>query len=327
MAPEVLLGEKIDEKLDVYAFALVFWEILTRKDLFGEYDDKEIFTEDIARKGIRPLLTEIHSVLKEIIVRCWDRNPDFRPSFEQVLPMLEKALIQIYLPSTLCPLAPIFWEKNFKQLARVHIDVFVPSLIKTLKPVTKKSQTIKEESCLKALLEEEDGDEKVVSIERFGALLTWFGRMKIDKFTILDRVLEVMSSPWFFGMESSQQVERRIAVLQTKPRGTFLVRLNTGERTPIDKAPFTITRVGDDGNVVHTRVYTNKKGGLTIKPNEGETITSKGTSIRDFVALIQTKNATLLTVPCPGWPFEHIFAATPIPRSAYDEAGDEDLDA
>jgi hypothetical protein len=24
MAPEVLLGEKIDEKLDVYAFALVF---------------------------------------------------------------------------------------------------------------------------------------------------------------------------------------------------------------------------------------------------------------------------------------------------------------
>jgi serine/threonine protein kinase len=327
MAPEVLLGEKIDEKLDVYAFALVFWEILTRKDLFAEYDDKEIFTEDIARKGIRPLLTEIHSVLKEIIVRCWDRNPDFRPSFEQVLPMLEKALIQIYLPSTLCPLAPIFWEKNFKQLARVHIDVFVPSLIKTLKPVTKKSQTIKEESCLKALLEEEDGDEKVVSIERFGALLTWFGRMKIDKFTILDRVLEVMSSPWFFGMESSQQVERRIAVLQTKPRGTFLVRLNTGERTPIDKAPFTITRVGDDGKVVHTRVYTNKKGGLTIKPNEGETITSKGTSIRDFVALIQTKNATLLTVPCPGWPFEHIFAATPIPRSAYDEAGDEDLDA
>jgi len=326
MAPEVLLGEKIDEKLDVYAFALVFWEILTRKDLFAEYDDKEIFTQDIAIKGIRPALDDIHPVLKEIIVKCWDRNPDLRPSFEQVLPMLEKALIQIYLPSDLCPLAPAFWEKNFKQQARVPIEDFVTKLIKTLKPAAKKNQITKEENCLKALLEEEDGDEKVVTIERFGALLNWFGRMKIDKFTILDRVIEVMASPWFFAMETSQQVEKRIAILERKPRGTFLVRLNTGERIPIDKAPFTITRVGDDGNVVHTRVYTNKKGGLTIKPNEAETITSRGNSIRDFIQTVQSKNASLLTVPCPGWPFEHIFSATPIPRSAYDEAGEDDLD-
>jgi len=326
MAPEVLLAEKIDEKLDVYAFALVFWEILTRKDLFSEYDDKEIFSQDIAIKGIRPPLDGVHSVLKEIIVRCWDRNPDVRPSFEQVLPMLEKALIQIYLPSTLCPLAPIFWEKNFKQQATVAIHDFLPKLIKTLKSVPNKKSQLQEESCLKALLEEEDGDEKVVSMEQFGALLTWFGRMKIDKFTVLDRLLEVMSSPWFFGLESSQQVERRIAVLERKIRGTFLVRLNTGERTPIDKAPFTITRVAEDGSVVHTRVYTNKKGGLTIKPSEGETISSKGTSIKDFVLTIQSKNSGLLTVPCPGWPYEHIFASTPIPRSAYDEAGDDDLE-
>jgi len=204
--------------------------------------------------------------------------------------------------------------------------IFLPKLIKTLKSVPNKKSQLQEESCLKALLEEEDGDEKVVSIEQFGALLTWFGRMKIDKFTVLDRLLEVMSSPWFFGLESSQQVERRIAVLERKIRGTFLVRLNTGERTPIDKAPFTITRVAEDGSVVHTRVYTNKKGGLTIKPSEGETISSKGISIKDFVQTIQSKNSGLLTVPCPGWPYEHIFASTPIPRSAYDEAGDDDLE-
>jgi len=273
-------------------------------------------------------LDGIHLVLQELIGKCWDRNPDLRPSFEQVLPMLEKALIQIYLPSEICPLAPVFWEKNFKQQARVPIDDFISKLIKTLKPnlSAKKNQYLKEESCLKALLEEEDGDEKVVTIERFGSLLSWFGRMKIDKFTILDNVIAVMSSPWFFGMESSQQVEKRIAILERKPRGTFLIRLNTGERIPIDKAPFTITRVGDDGNVVHTRVYTNKKGGLTIKPNEGETISSAVNSIKDFVQKIKSKHAALLTDPCPGWPYEHIFASTPVIRSPYDEAGPEDLD-
>jgi len=202
----------------------------------------------------------------------------------------------------------------------------LPKLIYTLKSVTRKTQAFKkEEACLKALLEEEDGDEKVVSIESFSALLHWFGRMRIDKFTILDRVIEVMGSPWFFGTEQSQQSERRIAVLERKPRGMFLVRLNNGEKIPIDKAPFTITRVGDDGNVVHTRVYTNKKGGLTIKTTEGETISSKGNSIKDFLQTVQREKDSLLTQPCPGWPFQHIFASTPIPKSAYDEAEEEDL--
>jgi serine/threonine protein kinase len=327
MAPEVLLGEKIDEKLDVYAFALVFWEILTRKDLFAEYDDKEIFTQDIAIKGIRPPLDDVHPVLQDIIKACWDRNPDTRPSFEQLLPRLEKALIQIYLPAELCPLAHVFWEKNFKMQARVPIQNFIPKLIKTLKQTTKKQSTKKEENCLRALLEEEDGDEKVVTIERLSALLHWFGKMKIDKFTIIDRVVDVLSNNWFFGMETSQQSERRIGNLEKKSRGLFLVRLNTGEKVPIDKAPFTITRVGDDGkSVLHTRVYTTKKGGLMIKTNEGEKLSNRGNSIIDFINYVKTKNAALLAVPCPGWPYEHCFQEKPQMRSAYDEASDGEVD-
>jgi hypothetical protein len=327
MAPEVLLGEKIDEKLDVYAFALVFWEILTRKDLFAEYDDKEIFTQDIAIKGIRPPLNDIHPVLQDIVKACWDRNPDARPSFEQLLPRLEKALIQIYLPAELCPLAHVFWEKNFKMQARVPIQNFIPKLIKTLKQTTKKQSTKKEENCLRALLEEEDGDEKVVTIERLSALLHWFGKMKIDKFTIIDRVVDVLNCNWFFGMETSQQSERRIGNLEKKSRGLFLVRLNTGEKVPIDKAPFTITRVGDDGkSVLHTRVYTTKKGGLMIKTNEGEKLSNRGNSIIDFINYVKTKNAALLSVPCPGWPYEHCFQEKPQMRSAYDEASDGEVD-
>jgi len=205
-------------------------------------------------------------------------------------------------------------------------EEFISKLTKTLRPTAKKNQVTKEENCLKALLEEDDGDEKVVSIERFSSLLHWFGRMKIDKFTVLDRILEVMGSPWFFGLETSERVERRIAILERKTPGTYLIRLNTGEKIPIEKAPFTITRIGEDGNVVHTRVYTNKKGGLTIKPKEGETISSKGNSLRDFVGTVQSTNPSLLSNPCLGWPYEHIFTSTPIKRSAYDEVGDDDLD-
>jgi len=111
-----------------------------------------------------------------------------------------------------------------------------------------------------------------------------------------------------------------------KVKGTFLVRLNTGEKVSIDKAPFTITRVGDDGNVLHTRVYTKQKGGLMIKTNEGEKLSARGNSIVDFINFVKTKNANLLTVPCPGWPYEHIFQEKPPQRSAYDEASDGEVD-
>jgi len=199
MAPEVLLGERVDEKLDVYAFAMVFWEILTRKEVFAEYTDKVIFTKDIALQGIRPPLDDIHPVIRLILIRCWDRNPDIRPTFEQVLPRLENVLIQIYLPSELCPEAPIFWEKNFKQQARVPINVFVQKLIQNLSSQKPLSVQENEKQNLTALLlQKEKSHEKVVSIERFCNLLTWFGKMKNDRDTIIDRVQELMHCVWFF---------------------------------------------------------------------------------------------------------------------------------
>jgi len=319
MAPEVLLGEQIDAKLDVYAFALVFWEILTRKELFDEYDDKDIFTEDIARKNVRPPLDDIHPVLQEILSKSWDRNPDSRPTFEQLLPMQEKALIQIYLPTELCPLAGTFWEKNFPARARVPQESFITKFIKAL---GNKNPTHK--LCLEALLTEEDGGEKVVSIERVSSMLKWFGRMKLDgTHTIIDRVASVMSKPWFFGPASANEAEDRLKIFRDKP-GCFLVRLNMGGGNPIEKAPFTISRVAEDGKVVHTRVYPREKGGFMIQYGKGAKLRQKSPELVDFIQHAQTKEPLLLSSACPGWPYEDLFRKAPRARSAYEEASDDE---
>jgi len=234
---------------------------------------------------------------------------------------LEKALIQIYLPSELCPLAGTFWEKNFPARARVPLESFIQKFCKTLA-----SKNPVHTGCLKQLLTEEDGDEKVISIERFSAMLKWFGKMKVDHYTIIDRVADVMSKNWFFGPIAAKDAEDRLKLYNKKP-GCFLVRLNMGGGTPIETSPFSISRVAEDGKVVHTRVYPREKSGLMIQYGKGKDqnkIRNKSQNLVDFINIIKSKEAKLLTEACPGWPYEDIFAKGPRPKSAYEEASDDE---
>ena len=47
MAPEVLMSQPFNEKVDVYSFGLVLWQILTRTDPFAEYRNFKEFKRDI----------------------------------------------------------------------------------------------------------------------------------------------------------------------------------------------------------------------------------------------------------------------------------------
>jgi len=233
--------------------------------------------------------------------------------------MLEKALIQIYLPTDLCPLAGTFWEKNFPARARVPLDGFITKFTKALN-----SKSPVHVACLKEILMEEDGDEKVVSIERFNALLSWFGKMKVDHHTVIERLNDVMNKNWFFGPASSKDAEDRLKLYHNKP-GCFLVRLNMGGGIAIEKAPFSISRVAEDGKVVHTRVNPREKTGLMIQYGKGSNkIRNKSGNLVDFITTIKNKEPKLLTEACPGWPYEDIFAKAPRPKSAYEEASDDD---
>ena len=46
MAPEILRGASYDHTSDIYSFAIVCWEIITKKEPFGEFDQyQQKFTE------------------------------------------------------------------------------------------------------------------------------------------------------------------------------------------------------------------------------------------------------------------------------------------
>jgi len=330
MAPEVLLNEELDGKLDVYAFSLVFWEILTRDNLFEEYDDKDIFTEDIARKNVRPPLDGIHSKLAEIIKRSWDRDPSVRPTFEELIELIRKATLEIYFPKELCPDAAPFWGKYYPGRWRIPFKDGPSPFVKNLHRYLEKRHMSKiQVNCLQKMVAEEDGGESVVTIERFANLLKWFGKIKPDSsYNVMDRIETVLKKEWFFGDLDSGEAESKLKVSNTP--GTFLVRLNMGGQETIEKTPFTISRLDKNLKTVHTRVYPRgETPGLLIKIKSGseeEKIKNKSSNIEDFISHLQTEKPALCSKVCPGHPFRSIFSGEASKKSQYEEASDEDED-
>ena len=86
MAPELLRNERFCEKIDVYSFGLIMWEIFTRQRLFpnlGLNDGAKL--REMILGGERPPLPEtLPTQLRELIARCWEESALRRPSFDEI---------------------------------------------------------------------------------------------------------------------------------------------------------------------------------------------------------------------------------------------------
>ncbi|CAN0382819.1 unnamed protein product [Lampetra planeri] len=91
MAPERLgsLNRKVDEKMDVYSFAILTWVILTNKEPYENVIGLIAYPELIAMlvtENQRPDLKEISKdcpwVFTCLMTKCWCNNPCERPSFK-----------------------------------------------------------------------------------------------------------------------------------------------------------------------------------------------------------------------------------------------------
>lgn len=98
-APEILRNSNIygSQKADIYAFAIIMYEVIGRKGPFGQvvYEPKEIIelVKQIPDVGIEPFRPDIECILDsgncaDYIVNCikesWNENPDDRPDFPTI---------------------------------------------------------------------------------------------------------------------------------------------------------------------------------------------------------------------------------------------------
>lgn len=86
MAPELLRDEEYSDKVDVYSYGIIAYEILTGKLAYPEAKNiKEL--RSIVLSGERPSLENednIHQKFKNLIQSCWQDNEALRPTFYEL---------------------------------------------------------------------------------------------------------------------------------------------------------------------------------------------------------------------------------------------------
>ena len=83
MSPEIWERNEYSELSDVYAYALILYELFTCERLFEKCHFFEI--PIMVKKGYRPPFNkEIPAAYKDLIERCWRQIPYARPTFDQI---------------------------------------------------------------------------------------------------------------------------------------------------------------------------------------------------------------------------------------------------
>jgi len=90
MSPELLMGEDYTEKVDVYAFGIILWELGTGELPYAGLDSVQLALA-VTTKSLRPPIPNVWPpTLVNLIQSCWHQDPHMRPNFSEILNQLEK---------------------------------------------------------------------------------------------------------------------------------------------------------------------------------------------------------------------------------------------
>eukprot|EP01087_Luapelamoeba_hula_P002896 TRINITY_DN1270_c0_g1_i2.p1 TRINITY_DN1270_c0_g1~~TRINITY_DN1270_c0_g1_i2.p1 ORF type:complete len:683 (-),score=166.80 TRINITY_DN1270_c0_g1_i2:47-2095(-) len=270
MAPEVLSGHLASEKSDVYAFAIVLWEIMTRKSPFSNVRSFDEFLDDVIDNHKRPPLPDdMDANLKKLIEECWSGNAKKRPNFSEILDRLDDILINMLIKDAK---GKELWRsmKNKEYLGEHYpffaaFSCFNEQLCKTLGLSKNEEANLSGHhgyACFKIIIGEyyhslySTADSVKVTCESWGKFVDTFGPLE-SGMGLFNRLEELCSKQWFHGAISSEDAEKRLktggAQDPDKKKGYFLVRLSSNPQSC-----FTISRFDKRGAIVHQRITRDK---------------------------------------------------------------------
>ncbi len=90
-APEVLKHEKYTEKVDLFSYGTVMWELYTRKPAFDGMPQLQVY-KAVVEGDMPGVDDQCCTKYRQIMHECWLLDPEKRPSFRQIIPRLSELI-------------------------------------------------------------------------------------------------------------------------------------------------------------------------------------------------------------------------------------------
>jgi serine/threonine protein kinase len=88
MAPEMYEEDGYNEKVDVFSFGLILYEMLTVAPVFSKDLLPLLVMKRVLMSERAPIPDTLPSAIHRLIETCWQANPDQRPTFDQIFATL-----------------------------------------------------------------------------------------------------------------------------------------------------------------------------------------------------------------------------------------------
>ncbi|XP_057770494.1 probable serine/threonine-protein kinase SIS8 isoform X2 [Salvia miltiorrhiza] len=89
MAPEVLRNEPSNEKCDVYSFGVILWELCTMRQPWGGMNPMQVVGAVGFQHRRLDIPDDMDPVIRGIVLRCWETDPNLRPTFGEIMAALK----------------------------------------------------------------------------------------------------------------------------------------------------------------------------------------------------------------------------------------------
>ena len=97
-APEVLMHSRYGPKVDTFSYGVVLWEMLMRKVPYSDMSQVQIYEHVVTRGWRLPIPNDSPEGMKKLITRCWNKNPNDRPFFDEIVGLFESG--EVYFPDS-----------------------------------------------------------------------------------------------------------------------------------------------------------------------------------------------------------------------------------
>lgn len=84
-APEIVLNKPYTNKVDVFSFGIMMWQLLTREEPYMGRENNLDLAFDVAEHGLRPKVPDFcPQDYARLMTQCWATDPAERPDFGEV---------------------------------------------------------------------------------------------------------------------------------------------------------------------------------------------------------------------------------------------------